>query len=547
MKTILFSAIAMALFFGLYWLTLRRSNLFRLRRFYLVGTLALSLVLPFISFEMPSRVAAVVKSTTTGTTLTTGAGQSTTTGTTSTTGVVESTTTGTTLTTGVVESTTTGTTLTTGATKKLSFKDMVCYGYVLGCGVAFILLVVKLFKTFRYYRRSVLSDELSTGDMCVRVLGEPDGNLPFSFLRSTFVNPEVFTESELQQVLRHERTHIRQRHTWDLLITEAVRVMQWFNPVVYLYAKELSGVHEYLADEAVLSCGTSRRDYLELLYKQLCVGKFVPVGNSFRHLLTKKRILMMSQPVKRRVSAWWLLALIPITAGLLLVNCHPKTEEHAEAEKVEEAIDEPVCMDPDTMPQFPGGIQQYVNNLIGSMKYPELAKKYKLSGVLSVCFIVEKDGRVLFTELDTAHVKWDDVCGEKGEMVLLAPFNGRKGNDGLAVAHLDLGEDAPEDKESRKEIVRKVMDDNMAEINRAFRAAPACKPAMKDGQPVRCMLRLPVGFTTGEHAENQLVFQDIAEDPTSKSSKEIVGIVSPDEKLGPGFIDIPWVGYTSAE
>ncbi len=551
MKTILFSAVAIALFFGLYAATLRRSNLFRLRRFYLVGTLALSLVLPFVSLEMPSRVAAVVKTTTTGTTLTTGAVESTTTGTTLTTGAVESTTNGTTLTTGADESTTTGTTLTTGATKKLSFKDMVCYGYLLGCGVAFILLVIKLFKTFRYYRRSVLSDELSTGDMCVRVLGEPDGNLPFSFLRSVFVNPEVFTESELQQVLRHERTHIRQRHTWDLLFMEAMRVLQWFNPFIYLYARELSSVHEYLADEAVLSCGFSRRDYLELLYKQLCVGKFVPVGNSFRHLLTKKRIQMMNQPVKRRVSAWWMLALIPITAGLLLVNCHPKTEDVAVAEEVEEIIDEPVCMDPDTMPQFPGGIQQYVNNLIGSMKYPELAKKYKLSGVLSVCFIVEKDGRVLFTELDTAHVKWGDVCGKKGEMVLTAPFEGRKdSNDGLAVAHLDLGEDAPEDKESRKEILRKVMDDNMAEINRAFRAAPACKPAMKDGEPVRCKLHLPVGFTTEEHVVNKLVmFQDIAVSPTAKPSKDryVTGIVALDEQLGPDFIDIPWVGYTSAE
>ena len=542
MKTILFSAIAMALFFGLYWLTLRRSNLFRLRRFYLVGTLALSLVLPFVSLEMPSRVTAVAQPYTQhfGMTQEPAVVQVDVAGETKT-EAVEST--------ADMTNMTTETRGTTETAKTFSFKDIIWYGYVLGCGVVFILLVVKLFKTFRYYRRSELSDELSTGDMCVRVLGEPDGNLPFSFLRSVFVNPEVFTESELQQVLRHERTHIRQRHTWDLLFTEAVRVMQWFNPFIYLYTRELSSVHEYLADEVVLSCGFSRRDYLELLYKQLCVGKFVPVGNSFRHLLTKKRILMMNQPVKRRVSAWWLLALVPIIAGLLLVNCHPKTDTVAEGETVEEVIDEPVCVDPDTMPQFPGGIQQYVNNLIGSMKYPELAKKYKLSGVLAVCFIVEKDGRVLFTELDTAHVKWDDVCGEKGEMVLLAPFNGRKGNDGLAVAHLDLGEDAPEDKESRKEIVRQIMDDNMAEINRAFRAAPACKPAMKDGEPVRCKLRLPVGFTTEEHAVNKLVmFQDIAVSPTAKPSKDryVTGIVALDEQLGPDFIDIPWVGYTSA-
>ena len=497
MKTILFSAIATALFFGFYWLTLRRSNLFRLRRFYLVGTLALSLVLPFVSIEMPSRVAAVVKTTTTGTTLTTGAVESTTTGTTLTKGAVESTTTGTTLTTKAGQSTTTGTTSTTGATKKLSFKDMVCYGYLLGCGVAFILLVVKLFKTFSYYRRSALSDELSTGDMCVRVLGEPDGNLPFSFLRSVFVNPEVFTESELRQVLRHERTHIRQRHTWDLLFTEAVRVLQWFNPVIYLYARELSSIHEYLADEVVLSCGTSRRDYLELLYKQLCVGKFVPVGNSFRHLLTKKRILMMNQPVKRRVSAWWLLALVPIIAGLLLVNCHPKTEELAVEEEVEEIIDEPVCMDPDTMPLFPGGIQQYVNNLYSSMQYPELSKKYKLTGLFTVHFVVEKDGRVLYTELDTADFKWKPTSGEEGRMVLMSPIAGSK--DSIEHAWFYFGEDTPEEKEARNEIVRQLIESIKAEVNRAFRAAPACKPAMKDGQPVRCKLRLPIAFAYGDN------------------------------------------------
>ena len=536
MKTILFSAVAIALFFGLYAATLRRSNLFRLRRFYLIGTLIVAMIIPFVSIEtkapQAARVSAYVQQIQ----------------------MPEET---------VVpqievkeasiepvQTVTPSPTEPVAVSSAWNWKDALLAVYLVGCAFAFILLIVKLIKTSSYYRRSSISNELSTQEMNVRVLGEPDGNLPFSFLRSVFVNPDVFTDSELQQVLAHECAHIRQRHTFDPLFLEVLKVLQWFNPIIYLCMKELNCVHEYLADEQVLAQGAPKRDYLELLYKQLCVGKFMPVGNSFRHLLTKKRILMMSQPVKRKLSAWWLLALIPVVCGLLMVNCHPKTEEIAAGEAVEETIDEPVCMDPDTMPQFPGGIQQYVNNLIGSMKYPELAKKYKLSGVLTVCFIVEKDGRVLFTELDTAHVKWDDVCGEKGEMVLLAPFNGRKGNDGLAVAHLDLGEDAPEDKESRKEIVRQIMDDNMAEINRAFRAAPACKPAMKDGEPVRCKLRLPVGFTTEEHAVNKLVmFQDIAVSPTAKPSKDryVTGIVALDEQLGPDFIDIPWVGYTSAE
>ena len=516
MKTILFSAIAMALFFGLYWLTLRRSNLFRLRRFYLIGTLALSLVLPFVSIELPSRVTPMAK------TIAPSFGAA------PEISVIQSSAEPVSVsyeveneTTAAVESYT------------FSWRDFVWWGYLLGSVVAFILLVVKLIRTGRYYRRSILSDQLSTGDICVRVLGEPDGNLPFSFLRSVFVNPEMFTESELQQILRHERAHIRQRHTWDLLFTEAVRVLQWFNPVVYRYAKELSCVHEYLADEAVLSCGTSRRDYLELLYKQLCVGKFVPVGNSFRHLLTKKRILMMNQPVKRRVSAWWLLALVPITAGLLLVNCHPKTEEVAgelEGEEVVEEPEDPIVYDPflespDEMPEFPGGIQQYVDNLYGSMRYPELAEKYKLQGIFTVRFIVEKDGRIRHVELDTAYVKWKS---EEGGMVAML------GKNGYALAHLDFDDGTFVDEESRNEIVRQLYESLTTEFNRAFRAAPACKPAMKDGQPVRCRLQLPAAFTAGENPTAKVTVTD----PRSSRAITDVELVQSDGQSDPRFLRV---------
>ncbi|MBO7585899.1 MAG: M56 family metallopeptidase [Bacteroidales bacterium] len=470
MKTILFSAIAMALFFGLYWLTLRRSNLFRLRRFYLVGTLIVAMIIPFVSIEtkapQAARVSAFVqqiqmpeeavvpqieiqKSTSEP-----------------------------------LQAATPSHTEPVVLASSWNWKDALQTVYLVGCAFAFILLTIKLIKTFGYYRRSVLSDELSTGDMCVRVLGEPDGNLPFSFLRSVFVNPQVFTKSELQQVLRHERTHIRQRHTWDLLFTEAVRVLQWFNPVVYLYAKELSGVHEYLADEQVLAQGASKRDYLELLYKQLCVGKFVPVGNSFRHLLTKKRILMMNQPVKRRVSAWWLLALVPITAGLLLVNCHPKTEEAADELVGEEVtIDEPVCENPDVMPEFPGGIQQYMDNLFDSMQFPEIAKQHRFSGMYLVRFIVEKNGKVYITNIDTTWRRTLDAEGDGKQMVPIEGERVEKGKERIVVNRVDY-----------QGFASKIDSVNHSEIDRAFRNAPACKPALKDGRPVRCELRLPFFF-----------------------------------------------------
>ena len=537
MKTILFSAIAMALFFGLYWLTLRRSNLFRLRRFYLIGTLIVAMIIPFVSIEtkapQAARVSAYVQQIQMSEEVIVPQIE-----------VQEASI-------EPVQAVTPSPAEPVAVVSSWNWKDALQTVYLIGCAFAFILLIIKLIKTFGYYRRSVLSDELSTGDMCVRVLGEPDGNLPFSFLRSMFVNPEVFTDGELQQVLRHERTHIRQRHTWDLLFLEVLKVLQWFNPVIYLYAKELSCVHEYLADEQVLAQGASLRDYLELLYKQLCVGKFAPVGNSFRHLLTKKRILMMSQPVKRRVSAWWMLALIPIMVGLLLVNCHPKTEKVAD-ELVEEVVEEPedpviynpVGNAPDVMPEFPGGIQQYVDNLYDSMRYPELAKKYKLRGLFTIRFIVEKDGRVRHVEFDTASVIWDPVCGKEECVVATIPFNGGKKNDGIEIGCFYLGDDANVDKESRNEIIRQLFDASLAEITRAFRAAPVCKPAMKDGQPVRCWLWLPVAFSAGENPTAKVTVSD----PRASENYTSVELVESDPHSGPHFrrieIDtIPYKGF----
>jgi len=475
MKTILFSAVAIALFFGLYAVTLRRSNLFRLRRFYLIGTLIVAMIIPFVSIETKApqvaRVSAYVQHIPMADEVVVPQME--------------------------VQEIATEPVQTVApvvpVTEKSSWawKDILLTLYLTGCAVTFILLVIKLIKTATYYRRSTLSEDLSTREMRVRILAEPDGNLPFSFLRSVFVNPNVFTDSELRQVLAHELAHIRQRHTFDLLFLEAMKVLQWFNPIIYLCIRELKSIHEYLADEQVLAHGAPKRDYLELLYKQLCVGTFAPVGNSFRHLLTKKRIQMMNQPVKRRVSAWWLLLALPLTGGLLMVNCHPK-EKIADELPEEVTIDEPVCENPDVMPEFPGGIEQYLDNLFDSIEYPELAKKYKFSGQYMVSFIVEKDGRILIAELDTAQVKWQPVIGEKGEvgMIRVCPFKG----DSLVLGHVFFGKNEPVNRDEMREKMQQMEEANLAEINRAFRAAPTCKPALKDGQPVRCELSLPFFF-----------------------------------------------------
>ena len=144
------------------------------------------------------------------------------------------------------------------------------------------------------------------------------------------------------------------------------------------------------------------------------------------------------------------------------------------------------------MPQFPGGAPKLFEYLSQNIRYPKEAMESNTQGRVIVSFIVEKDGRVLIAELDTAHIKWQPVIGEKGEvgMVRVSHFNG----DSLVLGHVIFGKDESVNWEAMREKVRQMDEANIAEINRAFRAAPVCKPALKEGQPVRCELSLPFFF-----------------------------------------------------
>jgi hypothetical protein len=123
----------------------------------------------------------------------------------------------------------------------------------------------------------------------------------------------------MQQLIGHEMVHVRQRHTLDLLLCEAVKVVLWFNPFVYLYQRELKRVHEYLADNAMLATDSGAA-YAELFYHQVSGKPYSPIGNTFDYSLVKKRIAMMA---RRRSRHGGLLPLVvlPIAFVVLLVGC----------------------------------------------------------------------------------------------------------------------------------------------------------------------------------------------------------------------------------
>lgn len=123
---------------------------------------------------------------------------------------------------------------------------------------------------------------------------------PFSWMKSIAISKYDLEESG-DAVLTHERAHIRNRHSWDLLLAEGCIFFQWFNPAAWLLKQELQTVHEYEADEWVIENGIDAKTYQLLIIKKAVGARLYSIANSFNHSSLKKRITMM---IKKKSNPW---------------------------------------------------------------------------------------------------------------------------------------------------------------------------------------------------------------------------------------------------
>lgn len=115
-----------------------------------------------------------------------------------------------------------------------------------------------------------------------------------------------------QAIWQHERAHIRQGHSYDLLVADLILLVFWWNPLPYFYRQALRLQHEYLADQAAAQIADPR-DYARLLLQQH-LGGWVPApSHAFHNSFIKNRILMLTQP---QGTSWKLLAILPLLLAI---------------------------------------------------------------------------------------------------------------------------------------------------------------------------------------------------------------------------------------
>jgi TonB family protein len=397
MITYILESLAFQLVFLLaYDLFLKKETFFQWNRTYLLGTFALSIILPWVKVEalttpMPDGL------------------QTTTVFLTQLNGVV----------------------LGPGA-EETSILQQISWPYlVLGLGslLATIWFAYKLVQIKRLHHKGAVEHYREFTKVTV-----PQSSSAFSFFRNIFMGEEIQKDKE-DNILAHELVHVKQWHSLDLLFFELARIVFWFNPLVYIYQNRVAELHEFIADERAVK--HNKAAHFEMLLSQAFHTQNISFVNQFfNKSLIKKRIVMLQK--KKSKAVWQLkyVLLLPLVLGMLVyTSC--ESEKSAPSDNTsEEPIEEIVIVGYeagkgqegevpfgviDEVPVFPGcedaedkracfqeKIQRHIQK---NFKYPEAAEQQGIEGKVSAIFRIDLEGNIVDINMKGPHDLLENETG----------------------------------------------------------------------------------------------------------------------------------------
>ncbi|MEJ7780484.1 MAG: M56 family metallopeptidase [Daejeonella sp.] len=185
-------------------------------------------------------------------------------------------------------------------------------------GVIFMSLRLGI-QLISLLRLHLQSSAFMSGEIRFRKISMPVN--PFSFWRAIYVNPECHEAAELRSILEHEQVHVKQLHTFDVLLAELSTIFYWFNPGVWLMKKAIKANLEFITDQEVIQSGMDSKEYQYALLKiNVLPQNSLPVNN-FHFLTIKRRIAMINKKPTGRINLGGYLLLLPaIMLSVLVVS-----------------------------------------------------------------------------------------------------------------------------------------------------------------------------------------------------------------------------------
>jgi hypothetical protein len=190
--------------------------------------------------------------------------------------------------------------------------DWCLFIVIMGAAVLSVRLIIQYFSFLNIRNKAQLLSESDT-----RVYHVDADIIPFSFGNSIFINKQLHSLEELQEIVRHEFVHVKQKHSIDILWSELLCILSWYNPFSWLLKRSVRQNLEFIADGKVLESGMNRKEYQYLLLKVIGNNHF-SIASKFNFSSLKKRIAMMNKMKTARVHVFRFLFILPLIAVLLI-------------------------------------------------------------------------------------------------------------------------------------------------------------------------------------------------------------------------------------
>ena len=210
---------------------------------------------------------------------------------------------------------------------QISLTDFLTYLYIVGVVFFILRLFIGIIRVETLCRLG--GRRLSDGSKLVIL----DAEFQPSSWRKTILMSRTDYETDSAAIIEHEQAHIRCHHSVDVLLSQIVCALQWFNPAAWMLKHSLTEVHEYEADATVLSCGYNERQYQVILVQAALRRQVGLVTSNFADCSTKKRIKMMKRNQSSPFASLRALLLLPVVAVIILLasSCKHNANNDAQA------------------------------------------------------------------------------------------------------------------------------------------------------------------------------------------------------------------------
>ncbi|HEY0680607.1 MAG TPA: M56 family metallopeptidase [Chitinophagaceae bacterium] len=182
--------------------------------------------------------------------------------------------------------------------------------------VGSVILLIRLIIQW-YSLRRIRKNAVQLYHPDVDVFHVDEHVIPFSFGKSIYLNTSLHNEAELHDIILHEFVHVKQKHSFDILLSEILCVLNWYNPFAWLIRHAIRQNLEFIADQAVLNNGLDRKTYQYHLLKVIGSSQY-SIANNFNFSSLKKRIAMMNRIKSARLHLVKFLFVLPLLAVLLV-------------------------------------------------------------------------------------------------------------------------------------------------------------------------------------------------------------------------------------